>query len=321
MSGKIQSSSSSSSSTSSTKTQSSSAAPKTETQPQKSSSKPQQNHDHAHISADAKRERSGSQLTDLIRGMRATFGADSKTTKTSDKPADEPTDKPAAPETPPLDDSKTLRMGEGLGGKPSDAVKQMQEALIKAGFGDILGAEGADGRFGKNTKEAVRQYQEQFMGKDEADGIVGKKTFGALNNGNEYTPAPTNPSDPSKPVSAADAQKHLLTLLAEGTNANRITNLDPDFAKDLSRMMADLQENHNFSPRLTSGWRPGHGSNHNSGSAADLTAAGKVPITDAQLAEFREVAANYGLKILDERHHGYNNDWSGAHLHISRTGH
>lgn len=308
MSGKIQSSSSSSSSTSSTKTQSSSAATKTETQPQKSSSKLQQARDHAHISDDAKGERSGSQLGNLIRGMRATFGAD------------KPTDKPAASETPPLDDSKTLRMGEGLGGKPSDAVKQMQEALIKAGFGDILGAEGADGRFGKNTEEAVRQYQEQFMGKDEVDGIVGKKTFGALNNGNEYTPAPTKPSDPSKPVSPADAQKHLLTLLAEGTDPNRITNLDPDFAKDLSRMMADLQENHNFSPRLTSGWRPGHGSNHNSGSAADLTAAGKVPITDAQLAEFREVAANYGLKILDERHHGYNNDWSGAHLHISRTG-
>ena len=311
MSDKIQSSSSSSSSTSSTKTQSSSAAPKTETQPQKSPSEPQQIRDHAYISRDAEREESASQ-SDLIRAMRATFGAYSNT---------ETSDKPAGPETPSLDDSKTLRMGEGLSGKPSDAVKQMQEALIKAGFGDFLGAEGADGRFGKNTQEAVRQYQEQFMGKDEVDGIVGKKTFGALNNGNEYTPAPTNPSDPSKPVSAADAQKHLLTLLAEGTNANRITNLNPEFAQDLSRMMADLQENHNFSPRLTSGWRPGHGSNHNSGSAADLTAAGKVPITDAQLAEFREVAAKYGLKILDERHHGYNNDWSGAHLHISRTGH
>lgn len=304
MSVKVQSSSSSSSSKSSTRTQSSSAA-------QKSLSTPQQKHDHAHLSDDAKRQKGASQAAALIRGMGATFGAAPKA-KTADKPA--------APETPPLDDSKTLRMGEGLGGKPSDEVKQMQEALIRAGFGDILGADGADGRFGKNTKEAVRQYQEKFMGADEADGVVGKKTFGTLNSGNEYTPGVTNPSDPSKPVSAADAQKHLLTLLAEGTNANRITNLNPDFAQDLSRMMADLQENHNFSPRLTSGWRPGQGSNHNSGSAADLTAAGKVPITDAQLAEFREVAAKYGLKILDERHHGYNNDWSGAHLHISRTG-
>jgi peptidoglycan hydrolase-like protein with peptidoglycan-binding domain len=331
MSGKISSGSSSSSTKSTTKTQkSTSTAPSKSTakaQPQKGTTKGKAKHDQATVSEDATREKkAGPGSSDLIRGMGDTFGRKAADKPATDAAATDATDKPAtdkpAEEKLNLDDSKTLRFGEGLRGKPSDSVKELQEALIKAGFGDALGSDGADGRFGKNTQDAVRQYQEKFMGKDQADGVVGKNTFGTLNNNNEFTPgAATDPSKPGAVTGPDDPQKHLLSLLAEGTNPNRITNLNPDFAKDLSRMMADLQENHNFSPRLTSGWRPGQGtSNHKKGAAADLTAAGKVPITDAQLATFREVAAKYGLKILDERHHGYNNDWSGAHLHISRTG-
>ena len=53
---------------------------------------------------------------------------------------------------------------------------------------------------------------------------------------------------------------------------------------------------------------------------ADGTAANRKPISNDQLKMMREVASKYGLKILDERNGGYNSQWSGAHLHVSRTG-
>lgn len=211
-------------------------------------------------------------------------------------------------------------------GQSSDTVKQMQESLIKAGFGKELGSGGADGKFGPKTEQAVRKFQEQSMGKGAVDGIVGPKTLEALNQGGQAAADGKKPetagaqTDAKKPTSA-NAQEHLLGLLDKGTNRNRITNMNPAFAKDLSGMMKELQEKQQFQPRLTSGWRPGQGkSNHNSGSAADFTAANRKPISNDQLKMMREVASKYGLKILDERNGGFNSQWSGAHLHVSRTG-
>ncbi|MCW5865683.1 MAG: peptidoglycan-binding protein [Candidatus Eremiobacteraeota bacterium] len=222
------------------------------------------------------------------------------------------------------DTSKPLKRGQ-----TSDTVKQMQESLIKAGFGKELGSAGADGKFGPKTEQAVRKFQEKTMGKGRVDGVVGPKTYEALNKGPQAQSNAKKPdaagaqTDATKPGPSASAnpQEHLLGLLDKGTNKNRITKMNPAFAKDLSGMMKELQEKQQFQPRLTSGWRPGQGkSNHNSGSAADFTAANRKPISNDQLKMMREVASKYGLKILDERNGGYNSQWSGAHLHVSRTG-
>ena len=208
-------------------------------------------------------------------------------------------------------------------------MKQMQESLIKAGFGKELGSAGADGKFGPKTEQAVRKLQEKTMGKGGVDGVVGPKTYEALNKGPQAQSNAKKPdaagaqTDAKKPGPSASAnpQEHLLGLLDKGTDKNRITNMNPAFAKDLSGMMKELQEKQQFQPRLTSGWRPGQGkSNHHSAATADFTATNRTPISNRQLKMVREVASKYGLNILDERNGGYNSQWSGAHLHVSRTG-
>ena len=288
--------------------------------------------DQSRISEDAGRAHGAAQSSQLVRGLGSNFA-------------------PAAKGAQPIEANKTLRRGDGFQGKANDSVKQMQQSLIKAGFGKDLGSSGADGKFGPKTQEAVRKFQEKSLGKEAADGVVGPKTFEALNKGqaegtqpsaSKPDPAAAQPgakkTDPStaqpgakkpeptvaepgakKPPSSP--QEHLLGLLDKGTNRDRITKMNPAFAKDFSGMMRELQEKHQFQPRITSGWRPGHGhSNHFSGSAADFTAANRKSISDDQLKMMRQVAAKHGLKILDERHHGYNSSWSGSHLHVSRTG-
>lgn len=118
----------------------------------------------------------------------------------------------------------------------------------------------------------------------------------------------------------AETTAYLRSKLAGGVNPNRITNLNGPFAKDLSAMLSDLQTKHGFNSRITSGWRPQAGSNHAKGMAADITEAGRHAISNAQLRMIRGVAAQHGLKILDERHGGVNKHYTGPHLHISRTG-
>ena len=75
------------------------------------------------------------------------------------------------PEPEPGDDRPTLRKGS-----KGDAVKQLQQDLIRLGYD--VGSSGADGVFGANTQKAVKAFQ-----KDHgltADGVVGKKTYAAL---------------------------------------------------------------------------------------------------------------------------------------------
>jgi len=61
-------------------------------------------------------------------------------------------------------------------GAKGDDVVLLQEMLIEQGF--LNDEYGADGKFGKNTKEAVKAYQASKGLK--ADGIVGEKTLGAM---------------------------------------------------------------------------------------------------------------------------------------------
>ena len=86
------------------------------------------------------------------------------------------------PEPEPGDDRPTLRKGS-----KGDAVKQLQQDLIRLGYD--VGSSGADGVFGANTQKAVKAFQ-----KDHgltADGVVGKKTYAALDQalGDDQKPA------------------------------------------------------------------------------------------------------------------------------------
>ena len=61
-------------------------------------------------------------------------------------------------------------------------VKECQEDLLALGYD--VGKTGADGIFGKNTEAAVKKFQKEHKDRDgnqlKADGIVGQKTWGAL---------------------------------------------------------------------------------------------------------------------------------------------
>lgn len=82
---------------------------------------------------------------------------------------------PPGPEPGPT--HKTIRRGD----RGVD-VKLCQEDLLKLGYD--VGKTGADGIFGKNTEAAVKQFQKEHTDKDgkplKVDGIVGQKTWGAL---------------------------------------------------------------------------------------------------------------------------------------------
>ena len=63
-----------------------------------------------------------------------------------------------------------------------DYVKECQDDLLKLGYD--VGPKGADGIFGQNTEAAVKQFQREHNDLDgnplKVDGIVGQKTWGAL---------------------------------------------------------------------------------------------------------------------------------------------
>ena len=61
-------------------------------------------------------------------------------------------------------------------GSSGEDVRKLQQALIDAGYS--VGASGADGIYGANTANAVRQYQ-QANGLS-VDGIYGAKTQAAV---------------------------------------------------------------------------------------------------------------------------------------------
>lgn len=85
-------------------------------------------------------------------------------------------DIPPGPEPGP-EKKPTIRRGD-----KGPYVKLCQEDLIKLGYD--VGKTGADGIFGKNTEAAVKEFQVSHKDTDgkqlKADGIVGPKTWGAL---------------------------------------------------------------------------------------------------------------------------------------------
>lgn len=69
----------------------------------------------------------------------------------------------------------------GVGGAGADGLwsaKEIQEALIKLGYAEMLDPYGADGSYGRKTRAAVRAFQ-KARGLTE-DGLAGDKTLDAL---------------------------------------------------------------------------------------------------------------------------------------------
>ena len=100
------------------------------------------------------------------------------------KDDDEPSDSPVPNRISLGDPPRNLEQGEGMPpDPPSDRVKKMQKKLGMTG-------DDVDGKFGPDTKKAVKAYQKEKGLKD--DGVVGKNTLGALQG-----PADPKPPDPS----------------------------------------------------------------------------------------------------------------------------
>ena len=82
---------------------------------------------------------------------------------------------PSDPQPKPAPVQKREILRKGMKGTD---VREMQEDLIKLGYGKYLEPDGADGDFGRNTKKAVQKFQEDH-GLDD-DGEVGPLTFEAI---------------------------------------------------------------------------------------------------------------------------------------------
>lgn len=78
---------------------------------------------------------------------------------------------------PPEPVKPTLRRGS-----TGPYVVELQKDLMQLGYD--VGKTGADGKFGKNTEKAVKAFQSEHKDRDgkplKVDGIVGEKTWGAL---------------------------------------------------------------------------------------------------------------------------------------------
>jgi len=95
---------------------------------------------------------------------------------------------------------KLLRQGD-----QGEDVKKLQNALIAAGHD--VGASGADGIYGKNTAQAVRDYQTKH--KLQIDGIAGDETLGML-----YGASPENTAQDTAAEAPNSAQTALDDLNA-----------------------------------------------------------------------------------------------------------
>ena len=88
-----------------------------------------------------------------------------------------PTPDPEPTPTPVPEKKPTIRRGDR-----GPYVKLCQEDLIRLGYS--VGSSGADGIFGKNTEKGVKAFQKDHDDRDgralKVDGIVGEKTWGAL---------------------------------------------------------------------------------------------------------------------------------------------
>ena len=86
-------------------------------------------------------------------------------------------------------------------GSSGSNVTNLQQGLTSLGYD--IGSTGADGRYGKNTAAAVKQFQSDFG--LQQDAIAGNQTIGAMKNifTSQATTTPVTPATPSTPTAGA----------------------------------------------------------------------------------------------------------------------
>ena len=90
-------------------------------------------------------------------------------------------------------------------GDTGDSVRVMQEHLQKAGYGELLGPDGADGDFGSNTLAALKLYQKERNLSE--CGYFGPKTFEAMKKESDAMKAAAQPAVNTAKPSAPAAKK------------------------------------------------------------------------------------------------------------------
>ncbi len=113
----------------------------------------------------------------------------------------EPLDKSQPSRTSPSSSTPADPMADGMlrRGEDGAVVKKLQEDLTKAGYP----TQGADGKFGQNTEDAVKRYQ-QAHGLT-ADGIAGQATLKALSENQPAQQPSTNAPTPTTPTPTSPA--------------------------------------------------------------------------------------------------------------------
>jgi len=86
-----------------------------------------------------------------------------------------------------------LRRDYRASGGPLDSVKTLQSGLSTLGYS--VGDQGIDGRYGRNTTAAVRQFQQDYGLK--VDGIAGVQTLSAMKEIFDKTSLPARPVTPT----------------------------------------------------------------------------------------------------------------------------
>jgi N-acetylmuramoyl-L-alanine amidase len=212
----------------------------------------------------------------------------------------------SAPERP------TLRKGD-----TGEEVKELQRLLSSQGFkvGEI------DGIFGKDTLTAVLKFQTKFLGAGQADGVVGPKTWAALEGNlplDDGLPGAVPASGVKVYKKGADVQLsknfHLSEYACKCSQCSTVV-VDHGHVANLQRLRDKLGRPIN----ITSGYRcENHNaavggvknSEHVQGSATDLVVNGMSPAAVANAAENFDGLGRYaGFTHVDSR--GYKARWNG----------
>ena len=166
-------------------------------------------------------------------------------------------------------------------GTANDTVRDVQDRLRSAGFNPGK----TDGKFGPATERAVRDFQ-RSMGL-QADGVVGRRTFEALNGSSRFTQnaqarAVNTPATTGRPFEA----------------------------------MARLAEQHGLTVTSTTGGRHNTRSKHYQGRAIDVRTRG---VATDRLDAFMADARARGYTVRDERTRPAGQRvWGGPHIHIEQ---
>ena len=136
-----------------------------------------------------------------------------------DSGAPEATQTPTAAPAPTSNGSASGSLSTLRYGSKGDAVRTMQEALVKLGYAP--GA--ADGKFGRGTENAVKQFQRSNG--LVADGLAGSKTLTLLysqaGNSGTPTPAPTDATPTPAPATPDPAATPAPTQAPSGVTLGR----------------------------------------------------------------------------------------------------